>query len=366
MDVAAYSIEDASERWWVDTTGAAVTPFLSWPWVRALRAVSHAGREPRVLKAEDGGRVAGVTALGRGSEKRAKVVRSRVAYFNESGDRELDRLLVEHNRVLAQPGREAEVLGAMLDYMVSRVRAWDEVSLGWMDRERWESLAASVSLGRLRPLVRESQPYYFVDLSAVDSLDAYLTLLRSNTRQQLRRAMRGFAESGPLEYAVAASPEQALGWFEELEALHQDEWQRRGKPGAFASPRIQAFHRAFLPEAVPRGLAEIARVKAGDKTVGFLYNLSDGLTLYNYQSGLAYSHDSRLKPGFVAHALAIADAGQRGLRRYDLLMGDSQYKRSLSTGQGEMVRVVLQKARLRFAIERGMRRLRGRFVHGDQ
>ena len=44
--------------------------------------------------------------------------------------------------------------------------------------------------------------------------------------------------------------------------------------------------------------------------------------------------------------------------KYDFLAGDSRYKRSLSNRQEELIWVVVQRPAVRFAIERGFRRLK--------
>lgn len=352
------------EKEWRALAGAATAPpFLSLAWQSAVRGIAGSSA-PVVASIGSGNRIVAMASLGRGVERRARFIRSRVLYLNETGDPELDRMLVEHNRLLSEPGQEAPSLEALVRHLLRGTPGWDELSLGWQDAERWAGVAAALPRLSLRMVIRERQPYFLVDLAGVDGEDAYLACLSGNTRQQIRRAMRGYRERGPLAYHVAASPEETLAWFRELVALHQEEWQRRGRSGAFASTRVRRFHETFLPAAFEAGTAEIGRVQAGDSTVGYLYSLSDGVTLYNYQSGLVFEADAKLKPGLVAHTLAIADAARRGYGRYDLLMGDSQYKRSLSTRRGEMVRVVLQRPRLRFLVERALRGMQARLARG--
>jgi hypothetical protein len=54
--------------------------------------------------------------------------------------------------------------------------------------------------------------------------------------------------------------------------------------------------------------------------------------VYAFQSGFRYEEDSRIKPGLVCHALALARYADEGALEYDFLAGDGQHKRSLATG----------------------------------
>ncbi|SEO98263.1 GNAT family N-acetyltransferase [Aquisalimonas asiatica] len=358
MEVYAETLEDARERWFALEHRIGPPPFLGLAWQEAVRQVTPADAAPVVLSVCDRGRDLAMASVGRGVTRRARVIRSRVLWLNETGDPELDRMLVEHNGLLGDAALEGGALQAMLAHCITRAGRWDEFSLGWIDAHHWSALAPAIESLPLRPVVRQRVPYYYVDLDGLDGLDDYLARLSSNTRQQVRRALRAYGGAEALRYTVADGVDQTMAWFDELVARHQAEWQRRGRPGAFASRRVRAFHHAFLPAAAATGQAEIARIEADGELVGFLYNLSDGQTVFNYQSGLVYDADSKRKPGIVAHALAVADAIRRGRGRYDLLMGASQYKRSLSTDGGEMVWVMLQRPRLRFLLERVLRRLR--------
>src|SRR5262249_4951184 len=146
----------------------------------------------------------------------------------------------------------------------------------------------------------------------------------------------------------------------ELKELHQRKWQARGQPGAFASAIIEGFHRDLVADRLPAGEIQLLRVTDGAAaTVGCLYNFVLAGRVYYYQSGFAYPDRPAIKPGLVCHALAVGWNIERGARVYDLLAGDSQYKRSIATDCSEMLWLSLQRDRLRFRIEDAFRRLKG-------
>ena len=111
--------------------------------------------------------------------------------------------------------------------------------------------------------------------------------------------------------------------------------------GAFGAPAFESFHKHLRhrsPECVH--LIEIA---AGDETIGCLYNFIHGGRALNYQSGFRFEEDNQLKPGFVAHALAIRHYAEAGLSAYDLLAGDAPYKRRIADEGESFSSLVLER-----------------------
>jgi CelD/BcsL family acetyltransferase involved in cellulose biosynthesis len=170
-----------------------------------------------------------------------------------------------------------------------------------------------------------------VDLAALRAAgaDAFAPL-SANTRHQLRRSLRRYAEAGELSLTRARDTAEAHGFLDALAALHQARWQARGQPGAFADPRFLRFHRALLARALPRGEAELVRVAAGPQMIGYLYNFLWRGEVLAYQSGFAYPPDGQRKPGLTCHHLAIAAHLAAGAQVYDFLAGEDRYKTSLA------------------------------------
>ena len=96
---------------------------------------------------------------------------------------------------------------------------------------------------------------------------------------------------------------------------------------------------------------QLLRITCGKKTLGCLYNFVSQGMVYYYQSGFNYPDFGRFKPGLVCHALAIPYNAAQGHKTYDFLVGDSQYKKSLSTHANQLVWCTIQKPRLRFKLE---------------
>jgi len=64
------------------------------------------------------------------------------------------------------------------------------------------------------------------------------------------------------------------------------------------------------------------------------------------------------RPGLVTHTLAVEFNARLGFEVYDLMVGESQYKTTLSTVQEQMTWTVLRKPALRFHLEGWVREWR--------
>lgn len=292
--------------------------FQSWTWTGCLAAGRFA--DALLLRAEHGGRLAGLALLGRTG---APWLNQRL-HLGESGDPARDTIYIEHNGPLLAADAQ-HLLLACLDALLARGRILRLSGVGDA------VLAAARAAGAVRIL--NSQPAPFIDLSALgDGEGAYLARLSANTRYQLRRSDRSYAGSGPIAVRRAGSLPEALEFLDALGALHQATWTARGKPGAFANPAFVRFHRALLARAIPRNEADLLRISAGERLIGYLYNFRYRGQALVYQSGFDYAAAApHEKPGLTCHHAAIAQARRDGLTRYDFLAGGDRYKSSLAT-----------------------------------
>jgi CelD/BcsL family acetyltransferase involved in cellulose biosynthesis len=186
--------------------------------------------------------------------------------------------------------------------------------------------------------VANTEPAPFVDLAALRASGrGYLDALSQNTRYQLRRSARRYAEAGPLCVERAKTVAEAWDFLDALATLHQETWTARGRPGAFADPFFRHFHRDLLAATVPQGRADVLRIAAGSAVLGYLYNFRNGGRVLQYQGGFAYgAAAAHQKPGLTCHHLAIEHYLADGAAVYDFLAGDDRYKSSLATERGKL------------------------------
>jgi CelD/BcsL family acetyltransferase involved in cellulose biosynthesis len=205
-----------------------------------------------------------------------------------------------------------------------------------------------------------SLPAYRVDLARVRAGGGVAAILSANGRQQLNRSRRDLAQLGSPELEAAATTEEALNFFDGLERLHVRSWIRRKRHHAFASPFFGRFHRTLIQNHFASGGIELMRLRAGDHAFGFLYNFRRNGCVYAYQSGFDDS-DPRLRPGYVAHALAIDTHAASGDAVYDFMAGRNRLKERFATDPYEMHWYKIQRPLLRFRAERAARAIKDLF-----
>ncbi|MBV8759640.1 MAG: GNAT family N-acetyltransferase [Deltaproteobacteria bacterium] len=320
--------------------------FLSPAWVETWLASLPEDAMPHLAVTRDR---SAACWLGRREVRRHGVLGSRAIFLNTTGFDRYDEVCIEHNKIL---GNGAALVAAL-------PKDWDELFLPAVDD------AAVPDLGALRGyrvhIDRESVAP-FVDLDAVRASEAgYLSLLGSNTRNQVRRARRII---GDLEIELARDEASALDIYGELLRLHARTWSERGQHGAFADPWFERFHRRLITSRIATGEIQLMRVRAGAMTIGCLYNFVYRGRVLFYQSGLAHFDDAHVKPGYLCHAAAVEYNANAGHRVYDLLGGTTRYKQSLATGAQRLLWLRVQRPRLRFAVEEQLRSWKRALVPG--
>lgn len=329
--------------------------FTSWHWIGTLIAALPAASRPRLLRGLVQGKTAALALLGAGvATRRHGLVRSRGLYLNETGDRRFDLLTIEHNGVLAAAEHEAVVHDALVAWFAGRGNEADELYLSGSLRRLSEAAVEGNRLLRSEIAV----PSYSVELGLLDATgNALDPVLSANARQQLRRSFRHFERFGPLGLSEAATPAEALSFFDAMKALHCASWQRRGRAHAFSHAFFEPFHRLLIERSFAAGGTQLLKACAGDRVIGYLYNFRLDGRVYAYQSGFA-DGDPRERPGIVSHALAIRHACRSGMRVYDFMAGHNRLKQSFATRCEPMLWQVVQQPRLAFRIEHFARRVK--------
>ncbi len=293
---------------------ARLTPPVAWPspfvrpsWLGAWARTVGAGTSPRVLLVRDGERLAGIAPLGIAGDR---------AGFLGSPD------LCDHLDFVVAPGREAAVVGAVLDHLAAAgVRRIDLHAVRPDAAVRAGIVAGGAGgwAGNWHP-AGES---YEIDLPA--TWDAYLAGLGRRHRHELRRKLRRAAAGGPLDhrrFQQGDDPDRAADRFLALFRAG------RADKAAFLTPDREAFFRAAIRAAAREGMLDLGFLRVDGRDAAATLAWDDGFTVWLYNSGYdpAMRHRSA---GFAAKALAIRDAIGRGRRRYDLLGGAEPYKRRL-------------------------------------
>ncbi len=148
-------------------------------------------------------------------------------WLNQTGSAALDAPFIERNGLLIRRGEQHSAARA-LRHVAQSAQA---TVLSGIDDATME---AAREAGWL--VLDQSRFAPCVDLLALSR--PYLDTISANARAQIRRSQRSY---GPdLHLARAQTLSQAQDWFEQLVALHQASWNRRGIPAPSARRRTAA------------------------------------------------------------------------------------------------------------------------------
>ncbi|MDB4954005.1 MAG: hypothetical protein JWO36_1574 [Myxococcales bacterium] len=310
-------------------------------------------KPPQLAVISDGDAPIGAFFLGRQRIRRSGVFASDALFLNATGTPRHDELTIEHNGILSNR-HSMRSLASIVDLLPGQ---WHELFLPAINKLTFEDLEA---VPGYRIKIDKQSPAPYVDLDKVrKAKDGYVSLLGSSTRTQLRRSRRVVGE---IKLEIATGETQAMDIYGEMIHLHARRWNALGKSGAFADPWFEQFHRRLIINRLAHGEIQLARARAGDQTIGCLYNLVFRGRVLFYQSGLASHEDSHVKPGFLTHAAAIEHNAMLGHAVYDLLGGEGRYKQQLSTNETHLVWARIQRPMLRFSIEDRLRTAKQKFV----
>jgi len=355
----AFSLEHpdpaALQHLWTDLVRRAdLTFFISWQWIGSW--VAEAGPPDAVLVGRADGEVVCLGLLRRGTEWRHGFVRSRTLYLHQTGCQDEDIIYTEYNGFLTDR-RFGSLLIPAIDWL-RRNGGIDEIDLGGIVAA---DHAALEQAGHAT-LVTAHKSTAFVDLKRIRDTGAdYLAEVSSNTRYQIRRAIKAYEERGALSLMAARNVSEALAFFDAMGVLHERGWQRRGSAGgAWRYPFLVRFHKSVIERSFAAGGIDMVRIACGNDDVGYIYCLNQGGWIGSYLSGFAYEDDNKIKPGLVCHYLYIEHRLKTGGDVLDFLAGDHRYKTSLGVPGTDMLWVKVQQRRPLLMLERELRRLKQR------
>lgn len=359
MTSVAFSLERPEpaelQRLWMDLEQRSeATFFLSWHWIGSWLA--EAGPPHTVLVGRSGDEIVCLGLLRRAVQRRHRFVRSRTLFLHQTGNEEEDIIYIEYNGFLTDR-RHGNLLTEAVAFL-RRAERFDEIDLAGIveeDHRRLEAAGATTHVS-----ARKTTAY--VDLRHLRETGGdYLAQVSSNTRYQIRRAVKLYEERGPLTIEPARSVEEALAFFDALGVLHEEGWRKRGASGAWRYPFLVRFHRRVIERSFESGGIEIVRIRCGAEPIGYIYALIHGGWLGSYLSGFAYEEDNKVKPGLVCHYLHVEHCLKSGRDVLDFLAGDHRYKTSLGVPGATMVWVKVQQKRPQLMLERMLRGLKQRW-----
>jgi CelD/BcsL family acetyltransferase involved in cellulose biosynthesis len=298
--------------------------FLSPDWLIPWWEQFGEGREQQILCVREGGKLIGLLPLFAERVRLGGVEVRRLAFLGD-GDTGCDYL-----DVLADPGREREVLERCLDRVLEL--PWELCDLDGLWRE---SFTAGQLAARHPPrggaLVRDSRLRYVCPhIPLTGTWDQYLQGL--SRRENLRRREKWIFRQPGVSISCARTPEEAAKATGEFLQLHRARWAVEGGSDGLTGDRHEKFHRDASQRLAQSGALRMYTLYAARRPVASVYGVVHGKKFNYYQSGYDPNWASR-SVGLVLLARTVQDAFGEGLEEFDFLRGNEGYKGEWARGE---------------------------------
>jgi CelD/BcsL family acetyltransferase involved in cellulose biosynthesis len=317
--------------------------FLSAPWIETWLEVYGPDLQPEIFLFRDSQKPVAAGLLTIRRQRRGPVPLRRV-FLNACGEDEHDETSLEFNDLLCLPRYERAAARALRELL--ELTAWDEFLVPGCSKS--EASAALKQAFADTDLVSSTVPSFFINLDEMRKAGTALeTSLSQKARYNIRQSMKLYQADGQLVLECAGKTQEALTQLRELAMLHQESWTARGAPGAFQSQRFVRFHELLITRTFDQGHVQTAVLRSGNKLIGALHCFGWRGKLYFYQCGFHYSTNKRLRPGLTTLLLSIQKFLELGWQEFDLMAGDTEYKRTFTSQYRDLEWLTFQRATLR-------------------
>lgn len=328
MDIEAITTAaawDALEPEWdelVERSGRA-SVFLTWEWLRPWwRHCRPADASLYVLAAREDGRLVGLAPLYR-SRLSACGLGSlrRVGFIGDaSGDS-------EYLDVVAESGREADVVGACFDHLDADPAGWDVAAFRLVPKDS-PSFDALRQVAAARGLLFESRDVACSAVELPDDWDAYLATLQSRFRGKLRSLLRRLPAEHGAEFVQCTDADDLPERLASMYELHQQRWHAEGKPGSFASAARRNFYAEMAEGFLRRGWLRLYSLRLDARWAAHEFSFEHRGRVYYLQQGFDTSC-GKLSVGIALKAHVLSESIAGGARVYDFLGGIAPHKEKL-------------------------------------
>jgi CelD/BcsL family acetyltransferase involved in cellulose biosynthesis len=243
--------------------------------------------------------------------------------------------------------RRQLALAAFADALVGRAGAWDALDLRGVPAESptVRELGAVASARGMRHAVvpGHSRPAITLD----GTWDEFLNGRPGRFRYNLRSRLRRLEERGTVRFRTMSRPSEVRWAMVALTELHARRW--RGQHTSTIDSSSSAARR-FYGEAAQRyadrGMLDLTLLEVDGRPVAGSLGFIDGDTYYYYLP--AFEPElATLAPSSLLLAHLIERAYERGLRRFDFMLGDEPYKARWATEERQTVNLVVGAPTLR-------------------
>ncbi|MCL5074553.1 MAG: GNAT family N-acetyltransferase [Chloroflexi bacterium] len=296
------------------------TIFSTWGWQSIWWECLGGGAEPFLLTVREGKELIGIVPL---------MKHAGSLYFIGGTE------VCDYLDIVACPGREGEVWGAALDYLLQT--DWQQVNLHCL-RASSATLAYLPTLARRKGLKVEQQTVDVCPhLVLPPSWEEFLASLSKKDRHELRRKMRRLERSGAVRWYAVQENGRLEADMDDFIQLHR---LSRPEKESFMDAQMEAFFRRIADYFLPQRLLKLYFLEIGGGRVASCICLEQGEEIWLYNSGFDRNHAS-LSVGLLLKVFCVQAAIAAGKKGFDFLRGAEPYKYDLGAVDKPLYRLLV-------------------------
>ena len=319
-------VEEGSEaltrlraEWQAMFRASGAPPFLSWEWLSTWHKWFGREKHPFLLCARESGNLIALLPLcvEKRQSSRFSPGLKRMSFMGESYGAS------DYLDILALPGFKQKSADIFIEYL-ALPHSFDLLELEGIAADSYtlQSLARCFANdGRFSYRI---VPQYICPRMSLDSRWEDL-LERSRRSDYFKRCIRRLNKIASFEFRVISDVNEIPAAFGRLLELHVGRWIERGGSSAFRTAEQKGFTFDAAAELAGAGMTRFEEIWLEGECRASLFGFESGDSYYFFLSGFDQAW-SKYSLGFTLLWLSIREASQRGLKMYDFLRGDENYK----------------------------------------
>ncbi len=279
-------------------------------------------------------------------------------YLHRTGIPSEDQIWIEYNDFLIASKDTDNIRGAMFSSVAYRIGKKEAFVVGASKPEQFSTVN---TFGLCERKIWETHSYYLELKEFSREMPSLLKSLSRNARYQITRSLRKYEEIGPVTIDTMVTEQEALDLLKYASPYHLARWGGESSGSGLANRKFVAFHRQLIRSGLPAGVIQLHHIKAGNETIGIVYNFKYRNTIYFYFCAMNYSRvisSSHYKPGLVSHYLLIEKAIKEGADIYDFMGGKGRYKSTFANKRGTLSVYQFERSRWLLSAENCARELK--------
>jgi CelD/BcsL family acetyltransferase involved in cellulose biosynthesis len=294
-------------------------PFLSWEWLTTWRKWFGQEKHPYLLCARSEGSLVGLAPLCAEKKQPSLFAPSlkRLSFLGELYG------APDYLDILALPGFKRKSADLFMDYL-AKSPSFDLLELEGMSADSCTLQLLTRRFGRNAGFRYRLVPQFICPRMSLDVSWEEL-LERSHRSEYFKRCLRRLNKIASFEFRVVSDANSIPAAYGRFLGLHTGRWLSRGGSSAARTSQQKGFMLDAACELARAGVVRFEEIWLEGECCASLFGFESGDCYYFYLSGFDQSW-SKYSLGFTLLWLSIREASQRGLKMYDFLRGDENYK----------------------------------------